>query len=150
VTAILGTWNPGKWRWDGLADDVEATEAGSTVCRTWSVSNRRHGIAVGDRIYLLKQGVPPRGIVASGTVTTPPFEDAHWNGVPGATTNYVEVALDVVLDPEDPLPTERLVAELVHTHWHPQSSGSSVHPRDEETLAAMWTEHVGRHGTLGR
>lgn len=143
MTAILGTWNPNKWSWDDIDQAIAATAAGDVVPDRWSVSNRRHGIAIGDRFFLLKQEVDPRGIVASGTVSSLPFEDVHWNNKPGATTNYVNIMFDVVLDPDDVLPVERLVAELGNTHWSPQSSGTSVHPLDEGTLESMWTDHVG-------
>ena len=143
MTAILGTWNPHKWSWDDIDEAIAATRAGDVVPDRWSVSNRTHGIEIGDRFFLLKQEVEPRGIVASGTVSSLPFEDAHWNNTPGATTNYVNITFDVVLDPDDVLPVERLVAELGNTHWHPQSSGTSVDPLDEGTLESMWIDHVG-------
>lgn len=142
MTAILGTWNPNKWAWDDIDEEVKKTAAGTPVPGRWSVSNRKHGVAVGDRFYLLKQEVEPRGLIASGTVTSLPFEDAHWNGKPGETTNYVYVEFDVVLDPNDVLPIEQLTAELGNTHWTPQNSGISVHPLDEGTLESIWTEHV--------
>jgi hypothetical protein len=142
MAGILGTWNPKKWPWDDIDEAIAATAGGNVVPVRWSVGNRKHGIALGDRFFLLKQEVEPRGIVASGTVSSLPFEDAHWNNQPGVTTNYVNVAFDVVLDPEDVLPIEQLVAELGNTHWRPQSSGTSVHPVDVGTLESMWMEHV--------
>lgn len=142
MTAVLGTWNPTKWPWDDIGEAIAATARGEVVRSRWSVSNRKHGIAVGDRFFLLKQQVEPRGIVASGTVASVPFEAAHWNNRPGATTNYVTIELDVVLDPDDVLPIEQLAAELGNTHWSPQSSGTSVHPLDEGTLESMWADHV--------
>lgn len=142
MAAILGTWNPNKWSWDDMDEAIAATAAGDRVPDRWSVSNRKHGIAIGDRFFLLKQEVEPRGIVASGTVASLPFEDAHWNNRPGATTNYVDIAFDVVLHPDDVLPAERLVAELGNTHWSPQSSGTSIHPSDEGPLERIWLDHV--------
>jgi len=86
MAAILETWNPNKWPWDDIDEMVAETASGNAVRSRWSVSNRRHGIAIGDRFFLLKQEVEPRGIVASGTISSLPFEDAHWNNKPGATT----------------------------------------------------------------
>ncbi len=137
MTAILGTWNPNKWSWNSLPDEVRDTAVGKTIAAGWSVSRRRHGVAIGDRFYVLKQEVEPRGIIASGTVSSLPFEDAHWNGVPGNTCNYVKVEFDIVLDSDDVLPLEELMAQLGNTHWTPQNSGTAVSPLDEGTLERL-------------
>lgn len=142
MTTVLGTWNPTKWSWDDIDDAIAATERGEGVPGRWSVSHRKHGVGIGDRLFLLKQQVSPRGIVGSATVSSTPFEAPHWNGQPGVTTNYVTVQFDVVLDPDDVLPIELLTSELGNTHWSPQSSGTAVHPRDEGTLEGLWLEHV--------
>jgi 5-methylcytosine-specific restriction protein A len=105
------------------------------------VSNRQHGVSIDDRFFILKVGEDPRGLIASGTVVRVPFEDDHWDGTPGKTTNYVEVAFDRVLDPADVLPVELLESELPNTHWRPQGGGTSVAPEDEPQLEQLWETH---------
>ncbi|MGN6607854.1 MAG: hypothetical protein ACTHMS_12705 [Jatrophihabitans sp.] len=113
---ILGTWNPVRWPWDAYPDAYRATAAGRIHRLQWSVHRRRHGVAPGDRFFLLKQGVEPRGIVAAGTIVDGPADGAHWSGRPGATTRYVTVDLDTVVDIDDVLPVEQLRARLPRTH----------------------------------
>lgn len=142
MTAILGGWNPARWTWHDLARHVAATGRGETVPLAWGVSRRRHGVGPGDRFYVLRQGAGRRGLVASGTVTSPTYEAAHWDGTPGRTIRYVDVELDRVVDPADVLPVELLRELCGRTGWSPQSSGTSVHPRDEARLEQLWREHV--------
>jgi len=144
MTAILGGWNPARWTWHGLEHLRAATARGETVPLDWGVSRRRHGVGPGDRFYVLRQGAGQRGLVASGTVTSETYEDAHWDGTPGRTIRYVDVVLDRVLDPFDVLPVELLQELCPRTNWSPQSSGTSVHPADEERVEQLWQEHLAR------
>src|SRR5688500_8317523 len=135
MTAILGTWNPAKWRWQDIAAVIVATASGQGVVDTWSVSNRRHGIKPGDRFYLLKVGRKrPRGMVGSGTILSEPYQGPHWDGTPGEKTQMVDVEFDRVIDPDKVLPRSVLSEQLPHTNWRPQSSGTTVHGADEEQL----------------
>lgn len=142
MTAILGGWNPAKSAWSSLGQAVDATARGGTVAVRWGVSRRRHGVGPGDRFYVLRQGAGRRGLVASGTVTSPTYEDTHWDGTPGRTIRYVDVELDRVVHPADVLPVELLRELCGRTNWSPQSSGTSVHPQDEARVAQLWREHV--------
>lgn len=142
MTAILGGWNPAKSSWTGLAEAVHATAHGEPVPVRWGVSRRRHGVGPGDRFYVLRQGAGRRGLLASGTVTSDTYEDAHWDSTPGRTIRYVDVELDCVVDPADVLPVALLRELCGRTNWSPQSSGTSVHPVDEERLEQLWQQHV--------
>lgn len=142
MTAILGGWNPAKSTWSGLHAAVDATAGGGTVAVRWGVSRRRHGVGPGDRFYVLCQGAGRRGLVASGTVLSPTYEDAHWDGTPGRTIRYVDVELDRVVDPDDVLPVGLLLELCGRTNWSPQSSGTSVHPEEEARVEQLWREHV--------
>lgn len=144
MTAILGGWNPTKWDWPDLDDAIARTARDDVVLTQWGVSRRRHGVGAGDRFYLLRHGPAPRGIVASGTVTSPPYPAAHWDGTPGRTIQYVDVELDRVLHPHDPLPIELLRELCPRTNWAPQSSGTSVRPDDEDRLEELWQDHLAR------
>src|SRR5262245_21555995 len=104
----------------------------------WSVGHRRRGIGPGDRVFLLRQGVEPRGIVASGHATSPPFSAAHWNGRRDQFANYVEVDWDRVADLDDVLPTQLLVQEMPATHWNTQSGGIAIASSDVDRLEELW------------
>jgi EVE domain len=144
MTAILGTWNPALWQWHDVADVIVATAKGLGVVHTWSVNNRSHGIKPGDRFYLLKVGEHPRGIVGSGTILSEPYQGLHWDGTPGKTTKEVDVEFDRVIDPDQVLPASVLSEQLTHTHWKPVSSGTTIHPADEEQLEALRRLHLSQ------
>ena len=144
MTAILGTWNPALWQWQDISDVIVATAAGRGVVDTWSVGNRRHGIKPGDRFYLLKVGKQPRGLVGCGTILSEPDATPHWDGTPGKTTKTVDVEFDRVIDPDQVLPGSVLSEQLTHTNWKPMSSGTTIHPADEEQLESLWKLHLSQ------
>ena len=78
MSTYLLTWNPSRWSWPELARAAYLVREEGSALQRWSVGNTRK-IGVGDRVFLLRQGVEPRGIVASGVVIEPPYEDLHWD-----------------------------------------------------------------------
>lgn len=140
MATYLLTWNPKRWAWNDLASDADAVAERGHVVRRWSCGNTKR-IDRGDRVFLLRQGLEPRGIIASGTVTTPSYQDEHWD--PGHNTpgQFVQVEFDALQDPEtDPiLPRVRLDApEFSGVYWNTQASGVSIPPHVVEVLEREW------------
>jgi hypothetical protein len=54
------------------------TAAGEIVIGRWSCGNRKQ-IEIGDRVFLIRLGVEPKGIVGSGWVIKPLYFDGHWD-----------------------------------------------------------------------
>jgi hypothetical protein len=102
MTTLLFTWNPDVWRWDDLAEASQQTAGGMPYQTTWSSGNRRQ-VALDDRVFLLKQGDPPRGIIASGRLTSDTVtEQPHFvaeRAAAGDMTLQADVAFDRILDP---------------------------------------------------
>lgn len=142
MSAILGTWNPALAPWPDIVDVITATSQGRSVVDTWSVARRRYGITPGDRFYLLKVGRQPRGIVGSGRILSEPFQAPHWDGTPGKITKLVDIEFDRVIDPDRVLPASELSEQLTSTYWKPASSGTTIHPADEEQLERLWSRHL--------
>lgn len=94
--------DPDKWFEPDEAEMIKATASGGTWPGTWSVGNRKYGIAVGDRALLIRQH-RDRGIVASGRFTSEIYEDVHWNGEPDQTARYADVDFETWLPAEDAL-----------------------------------------------
>lgn len=133
--AILLTWNPANWDFDEGEYDryVHATE-NVNLRLTWSVGRRRHGIQLGERAYLLRQGVDRRGIVASGIVDSEPYDDPHWDGS-SVQTGYIYVVWEHFSAIEDRLDISVLLAEVPGVNWNSiRGSGRSVSPDDEVVL----------------
>lgn len=149
MQTILLTWNPAKWTWDDLPSAARRVLSGEQVKDRWSCGNRR-GIAIGSRVFLLRQGNQGhRGIVGSGVTTGEPFEDRHFNpqlARQGKRTSYVEVRWDRLIDPDaDPVLDRSLldVPPLDQVNWSTQSSGIEIPPEAASALERLWSDHFG-------
>lgn len=100
--AYLLTWNPNNWPWDNLEDQVRSTFSGRPVDDRWSCGNTKR-LRIGDRLFLLRQGVEPRGIMAAGWATSSSYEGPHWDAERrnhGDTALHVDVRFDRILNPD--------------------------------------------------
>lgn len=142
MTAYLLTVNPDvSDTSDFLAEEAKLFRQGRVPeASYWSTRTLTHG--AGDRVYLLRQGVEPRGIMASGWLVTGEVEpDESFRG-DGSEANYVWVAWDAVLDADDLLPLSILKDLAPNTYWHPNSSGTRVKPEDEDAVDQAWADHL--------
>jgi hypothetical protein len=78
MSAYLLTWNPARWHWANFAQDCESVKRGSFARQRWSCGKSR-SIATGSRFFLIRLGTPPKGIIGTGQIVSPPFEDIHWD-----------------------------------------------------------------------
>jgi hypothetical protein len=136
------TWNPRRWEWDDLADEARKSRSGDRFIKSrWSCGRTRR-IRNGDRLFLLRQGVEPRGIVASGYASSDAYEDDHWDpNANSRTSMFVDWNCDVVLDPSDDaiLSWDELTKpRLRHGPWSTQSSGVLIPEKIAPYLEALW------------
>jgi hypothetical protein len=116
--AFLLAWNPNSFEWETLAAEakVVAENQGATPsCSRWSTMSS--AIRPGDRLFLVRLGKEPKGIIASATALTEPYLAPHWSGEAGKQARYVDLGWEVLLDPEHhpPLPLAALYQPLA-TH----------------------------------
>ena len=142
----LVTWNATKWPWFDLPETADRVQVGELVTDRWN-SSRTTSIVIGDRIFILKQGVEPRGTMASGWVTAPVYQDMHWDEVRAAQghfTNYIEFEYDRLLDPDREAILERDYLKhapgLSQFHWDTRSSGIRIGSAVLPSLEAAWAE----------
>jgi len=123
MRTFLLTHNPELWHMpDGeWLDDLEAVRAGASVPGGWSTGSRKD-MDVGDRVYLLRQGPEPRGIIASGWTTSEPSPDEHWDDQGGEAT-YVDVEWDAMVPMDEPLPTSLLLTDVTQVPWNSLRAG---------------------------
>ena len=151
--AWLMTWNPQNWPWEDLAEDRKATHAGKNVTKRWSCANRN--VQVGDKAYLSRTGVAPKGIVAVGNIVKAPFEAPHWDdakAAAGKTKWYVEIDFSRIQDPlrNDPYLTidELNKITIDQQVWTPQNSGIEIKQRSAGLLKKLWDKMVEGMRTL--
>ncbi len=139
----LLTWNPDGYHWPtDVLTKLKAALAEGPVADTWSTGNTT-SIQPGDRFYLLRLGQEPKGIFASGRITSAASRAPHWDPVrasAGDTYNQVDIAIETLLNPWekrilDHAQLERLLPEV---NWSPQASGTSVPSSLVSTLDAAW------------
>jgi 5-methylcytosine-specific restriction protein A len=146
MATYLLTWNPKKWDWKNLKQNVARVKrTGSLREGDWSVGNTK-SINVGDRVFNMRLGVEPRGIFGSGRATSTYFTAPHWSGERGKKARYITMDWDTLLDPEVDriLPIDFLKSALDGMHWESQRSGISIPDDIAEQLEKHWGRLVGK------
>lgn len=143
MNTYLFAWNPHKWNWSDLNLDIETLNNTGNVILKWSCVSYRQ-IKPGDRAFLVRLGVEPKGIMGSGTVISEPFLSQHWSGEDKLVQRVV-IEFDTLLDPE----SESLLSlevlnhgELSKQEWTPQSSGISIQSELTDKLEAIWFDFL--------
>ena len=144
MNTFLFVWNPKRWTWNNIEDDVERVDKTGKIKERWSCGNTK-SIQVGDRIFLIKVGTEPKGIIASGFATTTPYLERHWSG-DNRQAYYIDIEFEVLLNPEkEPILTIDLLnsGNLAKQYsWTPQASGITVRHDIVEELEAVWFDFI--------
>lgn len=168
-STYLLTWNPSKhFPWEELREEIEEVESGFYRGGSWSCGVTKR-IVEGDRVFLMRLGDEPRGIVASGRVEghnlfgdvtlirpgSDVYEAPYWEDQsdheddPEKTALYVNVRWDALLDPDRDIFTLSELEELNEglargesQKWTPENSGISIRERVAEKLEAEWDEFL--------
>jgi 5-methylcytosine-specific restriction enzyme B len=147
----LLTWNPtNAYAWEDIDKYIGQIKKSGVSITQWSCGNTKT-IEPGDRIFLMRLGNQPRGLVASGWAISSVVEEPHWDSKKadeGVTANYVDVLLDVILNPSTAtlLGQDELKSRFPPQHWSPQSSGISIQPEIVADLERLWTATVQKAG----
>ena len=146
MEAYVLTWNPAKWQWADLAAAIEVTRNGALYKCQWSTGNTRR-IRPGGRLYLLRQGVEPRGIMAAGIATSRVEHVQHHNpaqAAQGQMANRVWVEFDRIVEPggEGFLHRQTLVERVPDAvaNWRPAASGMSLSIEEAYLVEQFWCQ----------
>jgi len=136
MKAYLFGWNPIKFEWADIDKDIKKLAATGSYTDNWSVVSHKT-IQPGDRAYIVRVGVEPKGIFASGVISSTPYPAVR----NGRHYYRIEITLDVLLNPDkenilslDVLKTGNLAAQT----WTPQASGISIRPELVDELEGVW------------
>lgn len=143
MKTFLFAWNPNKWNWKYLEDSVLQIEQVGSFSERWSVASHKK-IKPGDRIFLMRLGKEPKGIIASGYVSSPAYLSDHWND-DKKLTNYVEINFETIINADiDPILKLDVLKEgnLGKFNWTPQSSGIEIFPEIVDELEEKWFQHL--------
>lgn len=140
VATYLFAWNPSLWTWPELAADVRRVARRGHLDTDWS-AGRTRAIEVGSRAFLVRVGVPPKGIFGAGYVLTLPVTRAHWwpeKAARGITTQYVDLRL-TELHTLPPLTYADLaIPPFARFRWGVRASGVRVPTALADALEELW------------
>ncbi|WP_460983283.1 HNH endonuclease [Spirosoma fluminis] len=143
MKTYLFVWNPKRWNWDTLEDDITEVNETGNCPESWSCGVNK-SITEGDRAFLIRVGVEPKGIIGAGFVTSQPFPDRHWNG-DNREAFYVDIDFETLLNPDkEPILSLELLktGKLSSQNWTPQASGISIKPELVDELEALWFDFL--------
>jgi 5-methylcytosine-specific restriction enzyme A len=149
MRTYLLTWSPKKWQWKDLPRRISELKRKGYCVTDWSCGNNK-SINKGDRVFLLRQGEEPRGIVGAGWAESDSYEEIHWRKEKariGRTTMYIMVRWETLLNPEieSILPREWLNdAVLSKVNWNTQISGITIWPDVAVALEEIWSEFLSQ------
>ena len=140
MKAYLFGWNPSKYKWEDIDNDIKQIATTGNFEDSWSAVSHKT-IQPGDKAYIVRVGVEPKGIFASGTIVSEPYVAFR----KGRHYYRVNIALDVLLNPDkepiltlDILKTGNLAAQT----WTPQASGISIRPELIDELEGVWQDFL--------
>ena len=151
VNAYLLTWNPKIWDWTDLTKNIEQFETIGHLEKKWSCGNSTR-IKEGDRVYLVRLGKEPKGIMGSGYATSSYYRAPHWDGTEDKEANYIDIEFDILIDPNDDVLFDESSLESIDLNnsqqWFPQRSGTSIKPDLIESLEASWRNFIKQNNYI--
>ncbi|MCF2494286.1 HNH endonuclease [Dyadobacter chenhuakuii] len=145
----LFVWNPLVWEWPNLEQAIEQINERGSYIEDWSCSAHRK-VKPGDRAFLMKLGVAPKGIIGSAIIISDAVRTDGRRGEEKIVSRMrVKLDFDILLNPDvDPiLPYDILnQGEFSKQNWLSQSSGISIRPNLVAELEALWFDFVSTQG----
>ena len=149
MEAWLLTWNPKYYDWEDPEDEGESISllqkklsANDVASMTWSCGSSKR-IKSGDRVFIMRLGIEPKGIVASGYACSEVYELPHWDPIKAAAgewKRYIDIRFDKIRNPETeeilPLQLLRMISPV--THWTPISSGMHLQEEIVKAVDGVW------------
>jgi hypothetical protein len=147
MATYLLTWNPARWKWVDLHDDIQAIQTHGYLSGSWGSGVTRR-IVPGDRVFLIKLGKGSRrGLMASGWVTSEVYPGEHWDEATqtkGKPAWYVDVDFDTILDPEVDIFPRAWLDHGIYTKmkWEPRASGTTIPADVAAKLEQDWARFL--------
>ncbi|MES2810247.1 MAG: HNH endonuclease [Bacteroidota bacterium] len=138
--AYLFAWNPSKWRFEELEEKIQDLKTTGKAEIIWSIASHKK-VRIGDRAFIMRLGSEPRGIFASGVITSEPRDLPHWSGT--GLVPRVMIEFDVLINPEtDPILHLSAIEKNIsqQQRWLPQQSGIEIYPVQE--IESLWEQFI--------
>jgi hypothetical protein len=97
MSAYLLVWNPAKWTFQDWPQALADMAQQGFYIRQWSCVSKKP--IPGDTVLLKKTGKGLTGIIASGVVLSPPYDNRHWGkNKETIRKQYIQVKFDRLAD----------------------------------------------------
>lgn len=144
MATYLFAWNPALWAWPDLAADIARVRRTGRLTVRWN-SGRVRNIEPGSRAFLVRVGVPPKGLFGAGCVLTAPVAGPHWldaKAALGATARFLQLSLDT-LRAEPLIEFDALsVPPFARFRWGIRQSGTRLPSSLADALELVWEQAV--------
>ena len=145
MNTFLFAWNPKRWSWEHLEENIEELKTTGVTNQMWSCISHKT-VSVGDRAFLIRLGGKDNGIIGAGYVVTEPFLAKHWDGSGRLTERVMIDFEDLVNRNEKPLiAIDELKREFTEQVWSTQASGIMIKPDVAEKLESKWFQHINKY-----
>ena len=150
MATYLFAWNPKLWPWPELPRLRLRARRRGFVDIDWS-SGRTRQIEPGSRAFLIRLGVPPKGVIGSGVTISAPRSALHWReekAALGTMTNYLDLRLEHLI--ETPIITFDDLAEppFSRYRWGIRQSGAYLPETLADALETLWEERLREAGIV--
>ena len=146
MATYLFAWNPSLWNWPELESDRRKLARRGHLDTEWNAGRVRN-IDVGSRAFLVRVGVPPKGIFGAGYTLTPTTPAPHWQPEKAARGSIVQ-RLTLRLDTLLPLPavTYEDLAQppFARFRWGVRSSGVHIPVALADALETLWESRLSK------
>ena len=158
MATYLFAWNPALWSWPELPADIRRLERQGHVDTDWS-AGRTRAIEIGSRAFLVRVGVPPKGIFGAGCTMTAPQPAPHWRpekAAAGATTQYLHLRLEALFALPPVTYDDLAIPPFARFRWGVRASGVRVPSTLADALEDLWEARLadalkgGRGGSRRR
>ena len=158
MATYLFAWNPALWSWPELPADIRRLKRQGHVDTDWS-AGRTRAIEIGSRAFLVRVGVPPKGIFGAGYTLTEPQPAPHWRpekAALGATTQYLNLRLEALFALPPVTYDDLANPPFARFRWGVRASGVRVPTALADALEDLWEARLtaeikgGRGGSRRR
>ena len=143
MKTFLLAWNPKYLVWDEIESQIDEIEqSGNSIIR-WSIRSHKQ-VKLGDRVFLMRLGKKPKGIIGSGYVVKLPFLEPHWNRKDEMVPRIL-IKFEVLINSEKDtiLSLNKLnQGKLSKVNWTPHFSGIEIKPEFTEELEDIWSNFL--------
>ena len=138
--SYLLTWNPKRWPWADMEEDLQRFQQQGFLEMRWSCGNTKR-LSPGDEVILVKLGERPKGVIGLGRAVDYPYEADHWDVEEQKTALYVFVRLELL--EKEPIVSEAELLESPFSRhdWFPQKSGTEI---DRSVFAKLRAKLLAR------